>query len=371
MTDASTINHVLRIRRHCTPAIRAIRGVVATAVGLKDVAGTAKPALFVFVDAKLNARWLHADDVVPPILAEPGGLECPTDVIEVGPDMAAAYPPGRLSGANLALRGDLRGGYDQLSAGSQLGFVDASGGRQAGSLATFAYDRQTDELGLITNAHVGEFVGNALAHPESDSHRRIAEVTKLFTLVSSATRFGADHARDREFAKVDAMFATLRGVDVATEITFEVPILVDESVDGTIVSTIVNQPLGARFALDLDDPSCAPLREDVVAVGRTRSFQRGRIECFAYELAYGPHATLVTDYVIAPANPDEYFSDAGDSGKLVVTESDFRPIALLWGGKQMRTDFTQELVDHSFATDIGFVCDLLDVEIAGTPRATQ
>lgn len=70
-----------------------------------------------------------------------------------------------------------------------------------------------------------------------------------------------------------------------------------------------------------------------------------------------------TDLLIAPVDEDDYFSQPGDSGKMVFTNDLSVPIGLLWGGSNLRSNMSRELVDHSFAINIADVLDELGVDL--------
>ena len=92
-----------------------------------------------------------------------------------------------------------------------------------------------------------------------------------------------------------------------------------------------------------------PIGQKVLSVGRSQATQRGLIYAFAYQWGQWQNSQLLsnrtysrrmetfyTDYLIA-SEDGRYFSQPGDSGKLIVTDDDkLQPIALLWGGWQER-----------------------------------
>ena len=58
------------------------------------------------------------------------------------------------------------------------------------------------------------------------------------------------------------------------------------------------------------------------------------------------------------------FSDHGDSGKIIVTDDDeHNVVALLWGGWQKRLRPRKMQENWTYAIDINFVLDLLNVDI--------
>ena len=123
---------------------------------------------------------------------------------------------------------------------------------------------------------------------------------------------------------------------------------------------IVYKELGDPLELDLD--TMGPVGQEVVGVGRTRSFQRGTITAFGYEYHDEGTSSRYTDYLIVGEDGSE-FSDPGDSGKLIVTRDGQRPVALLWGGwrEQLRAGRGQE--NRTYAIDINLVLEKLRVEL--------
>lgn len=363
MRDATTIRDVLVVRHHHRARLRARSSVRATAVGAIGSGADFRPALLVFVERKVHQRWLPRAEFVEPELVAPGELRCRTKIIQVGGDLALPAPTSPLQGANLHLRSQLRGEYERLSIGSQLAYVDASGDSHLGTLTAFARSR-SGRVGLLTNAHIGEFVGNALSHPDLDSEALVAELVELHDVEPALQRYGTGLAHADEYLKLDCAFAELRQADLDRDVDLQVPVL--ETADDGVL-TIQPGDLGHPRGLELNDASLFPLGTDVLAVGRTMSAQEGYVAAVGYELAFSRHRTLLTDYVIAPKRNDGYFSFGGDSGKLVVTKDDLEPIAMLWGGLPLRTEYANELVDHSFATDITHACKRLGVELLGLP----
>ncbi len=160
--------------------------------------------------------------------------------------------------------------------------------------------------------------------------------------------------------QVDCAFAELAPTVDLADLDAKIPILDDGD-------NIVRKEIGNPLPLDLD--TLGPLGMPVLGVGRTRSFQRGTIAGFAYR--YGVYSRVgspplksYTDLLIVGEDNDQ-FSDAGDSGKLIVTDdSDLRPVGLLWGGWKERLRQSRMQEDWTYAIDINKVLDLLKVSIA-------
>lgn len=353
-TAAETLKDLILIRASNRNLLDKVNGAYGTALGKKN--GNGPPAVLVFVERKIHKRWLIDEEVIAPELEAPSGLVCPTDVIQVGGDLAEPYSPGRMQQGELWLREQLRGAYERISVGSQLSFVDISGGGGNGTLGAFATCRRTGKHGLITNAHVAEFVGNILAHPE-ESSTAIARVDRLVRSLPLKDRFDGLVTDASAFSIMDCAFAEFGAdVELTRDIDFDFPYFDDQG-------NLTGGALGTPLPLNLEDQSLAPIGECVVAVGRTRSYRSGVIRAFGFEHADGVHVSGFTDFLISTEELSGYFSVAGDSGSLVVTSNGFRPVALLWGGMSMRTNPDYELVDHTFAVDINSVLDVLNVDL--------
>lgn len=151
--------------------------------------------------------------------------------------------------------------------------------------------------------------------------------------------------------RVDAGFCRLHpDIDAKKQISRELPLP-----DGTSVK------LGPPLPLDLD--SMGAVGEKVVGVGRTRSWQKGRIFAFAFEYLDQENGYReYCDYLIVGDDGVE-FSDPGDSGKLVVTEENYAPVAIMWGGEWARRRHGMDLENWTNATDISLTLDRLNVEL--------
>lgn len=96
------------------------------------------------------------------------------------------------------------------------------------------------------------------------------------------------------------------------------------------------------------------------------------IVAFSYEYNDGVNS-IYTDYlIIGDEEVDENglqitrtaFSDHGDSGKVIVTDDDqHNVVALLWGGWQERLRPQKMQENWTYAIDINFVLELLNVDI--------
>ena len=355
MPEASTFRDLLRVRAANADGLGRLNKGYGSALGRKNLDGP--PAVLVFVERKIHERWLSKEELVPKSLEGPEGIWCPTDIVQVGGELQAPDPPMRLERKQLALRERLRGAHDRLSPGSQLGFQRINGEPGLGTLAAFARCRSTGQLGLLTNAHVGTAVGNVLTHPEQRSPV-VARVARRMESIPLAQRLEDIGGDGYGHFVMDCAFAALSScLDPEQDLDFNVP-WVDASVEPP---QIRESKIGPPLLLDLDDPSLSPIGRKVFAVGRTQSDQAGVIRGFAYEHVDGEHVAGYTDYLVA-SEEGQYFSQPGDSGKLIMT-NDYQPVGLLWGGGLLRTDVRYELADHSFAVDINIVLQKLDIDV--------
>ena len=233
---------------------------------------------------------------------------------------------------------------------------DTDGIGYTGTAGCFVRDRSTGALGILTNHHVADHLGNQMRFPWF-SGRPIGEVTRLLEEVRDEDRFPGLIDEARAFYRVDCAFI---------ELTTNMHSLVDPELPG--LGTV-----GAPLELDLD--TMGPVGRSVTSVGSRRGLQRGRIVAFSYEY-FDEGASVYTDYlIIGDDDVDERgvqvtrtaFSDHGDSGKIIVTDDDQRNVvALLWGGWQKRLRPGKMQEDWTYAIDINFVLKRLDVEIVST-----
>jgi hypothetical protein len=372
MPAAKSLKDLLRIRHENREYIDRINGNLGSALGFKRQTGepvSDVPAVLIFVPRKIDPKWLDTGQVIKKELEGPGGLTCPTDVVEGGKlvetviwaqntetgeedwtsveSLTGGVP---LTESQLALRENLRGWTKKVMPGAQLGAFDKSGAGYYGTLGCFAKDKD-GYPGLITNHHVADHVGNTLYFPEVNA-REIAFVDRVFETISDQARFKGIIDEAKAKYVLDCAFAYLSENLEDAEIEPRLPTL-------NARGELAYRKLGTPLPLDLD--TMGPVGTDVVGVGRTRSFQRGKITAFAYEWADEKSGSTYTDYLIIGEEGTE-FSDPGDSGKLIVTRKGLRPVALLWGGwREKLRRGRQE--NWTYAIDINIVLKKLEAEI--------
>lgn len=376
MTQASSLKELLLIRHQNRHQINAVNGNLGSALGLKrstdpNNPDNGKPAIIVFVPQKIDPKWVPRDQAIPRRMTGPNGLECPVDVVEGRKlqdyPLIVARPNNQfdiipstrlrelptLTAQQLNLRDRLRGWSDRITPGSQLAGEDINEGSWFGTLGCFARERDTGQLGFITNQHVATKVGQIL-HFASVWARRLGIVDRTYELVDDDIRFDGLIDETNSQYRVDCAFATLDPGIEDDDIDPRVPAI---DADGSIRLLRMGNPVS------FDINSMAPIGQRVMGVGRTMSFQRGTIVGFGYEFADDHNRSIYTDYLIVGDDPQQ-FSAPGDSGKLIFTDEETpRPIALLWGGWRQKLSNQRELQDWTYAIDINYVSNLLNVDL--------
>lgn len=377
MPQARSLRDLLLIREHNRSYIDGLSGINGSALGFKNRDGST-PAILLFVDRKIPQKWLRSGRAIRPELRGPGNLRCPTDVIEssytafdrnmdarlldidTDGDPRVIKPeellglPSMNSAAKYELLTRLRGQTDAISPGSALSYSDEFDNLYSGTLACFARNAAGD-LGLLTNKHVGLFVGNELRFPD-DAGITLAEVEAVVDTIPTSERFLGVLTNPKGSFAVDGGFARLDASVSPGDLDFQLPIL-----DGN--GAIVAQRLGAPRALDLD--TMGPVGDPVIGVGQMRSFQRGEIFAFSYQFGSALEGSI--DYLVLGNEEGDEFSHPGDSGKLIVTDDGrYQPVAILWGGWYERLRHVRRQENWSYASDINLILDKLSVSVASS-----
>ncbi|NRA14932.1 MAG: hypothetical protein HRU04_05485 [Oceanospirillaceae bacterium] len=375
MQEAISLKDLLIIRNANRAKIEAINGNLGSALGIKKTTNpndpeNGKPAILVFVPQKIAPKWVEPNQQIPKKMTGPGGLYCCVDVVEGskltdynllfqdagGNSQLVNWTTLRglpeLSDPQLKIRDQLRGWGETITPGAQIAAETIHGGWY-GTLACFACERNTEKIGLVTNQHVANKVGQSL-YFASTKARKLATVTKTFEYVTDEKRFGGLINEAEAFYRIDCAFAPLDQSFNAIDFDPRIPVIQEDG-------TIVNKTMGGTFKFDIETMN--PIGQRVIGVGRTMSHQKGTITAFGYEFQDENGVNLYTDYLIVGDDPSQ-FSAPGDSGKLILTdEEEPRPIALLWGGWIERLSNHQGQRDWTYAIDINFVLDTLDVDI--------
>lgn len=372
MPRAKTLRDLFRIRDANRDYLESINGHLGTALGFKRPTGgevSKEPAILVFVPRKIESKWLPESQLIRKNLEGPDNLTCPLDVVEGGKyeetyllgfdpyfgdhplygwSSLVGDPP--LDPDQLVLREQLRGWTDRIRPGSQLAGFTADGDGYYGTLGCFARDRTSDTLGILTNQHVADHLNNVLRFPVHEG-RRVAIVDRAVEVLRDEQRLKGLVDEPAAFFRTDCAFAPLLPTVGADEIDPRLPLVKG----GKLELQTLGEPLG------LDFDTMGPISRKVLGVGRTRSQQRGTIVACAYEWIDDDESHY-TDYLII-GEDGTWFSTYGDSGKLIVTEDDFRPVALLWGGWQEKLRQGREQENWTYAIAIDLVTELLDIEI--------
>ena len=241
-----------------------------------------------------------------------------------------------------------------MCAGSRLAGYGTEGWGYTGTAGCFVRDRQSGDLGILTNHHVADHSGNLLWHPWFGMTPAGRE-EQSFEYVLDEDRFAGLIDEPNAFYRVDCALLKLTG-EIADSIDPELPHV------GAV---------GPPLPLDLN--TMGPLGKRVTSVGSRRGKQSGTVVAFGYEFIDASGASVYTDLlIIGDEDRDEQgrqvtrtaFSDHGDSGKIIVTDdAEHNAVALLWGGwhKRLRTGREQE--NWTYAIDINYVLDLLDADV--------
>ncbi len=88
MAKAKNLRELLLIRAAELDYINSITGNLGSALGLKN--GDGDPCVIVFVEQKIDSKWLKSGQLIKKTLEGPGGLTCPADVVQ-----GRKYQPGR------------------------------------------------------------------------------------------------------------------------------------------------------------------------------------------------------------------------------------------------------------------------------------
>ncbi|MEM9597705.1 MAG: hypothetical protein AAGD06_25790 [Acidobacteriota bacterium] len=375
-TKATHLRQLSEIREANRFLLDSIDNVTNTALGFKNRDGD--PAILVFVARKIAEPWLPPTQVVPRRLESPSGLFCPTDVISIETDrdvwqrtfrdsegtdeirplarVPSLIDTDPIEGVNLRLRDRVRGAGPTLGPGSQLGYRTSDGFEDSGTLACFAsLGTGAGQLtGFLTNQHVGDFVGNVLYHPDFGA-RPVGRVHKTETSLDLTDVYGAPLGAGSVATRltVDAGFCTLAPGLRPALLDPRLPVI-NAAGDG-----IDLVELGPE--LPLDPSTMGPIGEKVLGLGARRGEQRGEVVAVGFDFMDGATRSM-SDYLIV-GDPSTEFSDPGDSGKLVVTAEQHRPLAIMWGGLWARFSADEGLENFTNATAIDRVLGLLGVSL--------
>jgi hypothetical protein len=346
--EAANLIDLLRIREHCKDQIDAINGNLGSALGFKHTKGrrTDHPTVIVFVPQKIEEILLPGSQVVPKELEAPVDgddvVYCRTDVVRGGKTKTPETPPP-LDESNERIVESLRSAEVGLIGGAQIAGYDSMGVGYMGTLGCVVVDLDA-RLGLLTNQHIAGPPGRPIFHPYPGD-KTVGRTSKAIEYVTDEEHYDGSIDEKDALIRVDCGVVRLeRDAEAQAKAgLYELGELDD--------------------VLRIDAGTMDVIGTEVISVGRTRGIQRGKIVAYAYEWQDEERWSVYTDLLIIGDEPGGAFSYSGDSGKLIVTADELRPIALLWGGwkERLRTGYEQE--NWTYAIDIGKVLEYLDVNI--------
>jgi hypothetical protein len=269
--------------------------VTGVGVGRKVIGGrvTGTPCVRIYVERKLPLRAIPADCRLP---AEVEGV--PTDVVETGRFVRHA------GGA-----GDPRSRWRPLRPGCSIGAVLAGGGSTALMAGTLgAIVRRQGVLGLLSNNHVF-----------ADENRLPLESP----IVQPGTLDGGD-------AEEDVVARLAHFVPLRTGAANLVDAAFARTLDGVRADPALLPKVGR---LASGEPLPAVEGTPVEKVGRTTGYTQGTVldESADVRVLYDGGELLFEDQILVQGN-GRAFSEAGDSGSLVVGAEAKRPVGLLFAG---------------------------------------
>jgi hypothetical protein len=375
--QAKTLKELAQVRADNRDELNHYVGNQGTALGRKnfDVNDnpSGDPCIIVYMPHKIHEKLLSKKQTIPKTLKTADGkLEAPTDVVVTTiPNTGKKQPP--LSEANQKLTQKLQwldGSLDHIPVGAQVGFgevvdrlvgnvVKPSLGRYVGTIGYMVRSQENPDLiGFLTNQHVGVRPGHSLYIPGFDSKALRVGITRNVREITP----------DEEWLPgVDEAFAFVR-----TDCAF---VEAEKRLASLLHNTIPSVgDIGTPYEINLD--SMYIIGKPVKKVGRTTGLQMGTIVAFGYGIAGESQmldhfagkepANLYTDIMIAPRSPDKVFSAGGDSGSLILLDTDDEdknmPIALLWGGQPSDIGRSYGLENLTYGINLKRILDTLKLE---------
>ncbi|MFT5683195.1 MAG: hypothetical protein ACI8RZ_004124, partial [Myxococcota bacterium] len=327
--QATTLRELARVRAENHGLL--LRLGLRTALGRKnftsDDTPTGAPCIIFYVSRRLPESALDAQARIPEVIESTDrSMFALTDAVEINPDPIQAPLPG-LGQSNQALRSILRWSdpppWPPLRPGCRLSYGRATEGgftSHSGTLGCLVRDTAHPELvGLLTNHHIGPEPGQSLYRPDyAPGAQRIAMVRRtLHHLADEAWLRGVDEPNT--YMIIDASFAEL-SEGVARENTLL-------SMDGAQRST---EPLGRVYPIDYD--SMDIIGKPVRKIGQRSGIQLGMIVAVGISQPHPSQdidanigqdpARYYADLAIVPRHPSRFVSAPGDSGSLVVIDTD-------------------------------------------------
>ena len=346
--EAENLRELMIIRDQNRDEIVAANQNLGSALGWKYANGvrTNHPAVIVFVPDKLHEALVPRHQRIPARLRATihasVTIFCKTDVVRGGSNSVDQEAP-LLSLENQAVVAELRKGRIGLIGGVQLGSFDSMLGPHVGTAGCAVRDRH-DRVGLLTSRHVAGCPGHLIYHP-SPGRNSIGFCDRAIEHLFDHTHFGGVIDEANCFVQIDCAAVRLH------------PSAAKSAQPGLHELG----ELGDVLPIDIDTMDI--IGTEVVSIGRTRGIQKGTVAAYAYEFIDNEGLSICTDLLIDGDDSAGDFSNAGDCGKLIVTQMGSRPLALSWGGSRARQHKGCEQENWAYAADLAKILRYLDVEI--------
>lgn len=345
--EAKNLKELLLIRQNNLERIEAVNLNLGSALGYKHTNGirTNHPAILVFVPDKIDSRLVPESQRVPKELEATIGTEtvyCYTDVVR-GAKATSVEEPSPLEPDNTQVLEELRQGRIGLIGGVQLGAFGESGG-YVGTAGCAVVENRTGRVGLLTNQHVAGSIGRRMYHPRPGQYL-IGQTQMVIEYLTDQVHWDGIIDETDAYVRVDCAFISIQ--DSVRE----------------LLKPGLHQlgTLGQVLPIDLETMDI--IGTEVNSIGRTRGIQSGVIAAYAYEFIDDEQLSVYTDLLIIGDQPGNAFSHYGDSGKLIVTKNEQRPVALLWGGWQERLRKNYEQENWTYAIELSKVLKYLGLSL--------
>ncbi len=349
MAQAKSIKDLHKIRAYHRKTLDKFNSNLGTALGFKKYSGKKRvskdPAILVFVEEKINPKWLPDAQIIPKTLEIPGGLWCHVDVIQGG--VGDVVKGGDLHSDVLER---LRGWDDYIYPGSQIAVINKKDDTVAfGTITAFVKKKKGKTIGLLTNEHVALSKGTDIYFP-SDKGIHLATTIESYEYIYDEYWFQGVDEKDTYFA-IDCGFAKLaKGVK-------------SKWLKNEIITKNPKRNLKLGSVIDFDTNSMQMIGLKVAKLGRTTGYTTGTIIAAGFEMEDEKKWTGYTDFVIAGYN-GKAFSAPGDSGSLIFSNDKSRnPIGLLWGGWEHQFRHGRGLEDITYGVSLKKVLDFMGLEL--------
>jgi hypothetical protein len=333
-----TLEHLHNVVSRHARRLMAKANVVGVGVGYKETGGrqTDTEAVVVLVSRKVHPSRLRRADLVPKSLSE-----AKTDVVEVGElRLLPALGPIEVPALDEPSRRVRR---RPAEPGVSLGHYQIT----AGTFGALVYERDTRAPMILSNNHVlanlsdgrdgrakpGDPVYQPGRYDGGGVNDTIAHLERYVPIVRATTEDTCPIARRAERVGNLLLCAAFPG----REIRFLRKTGAENRVDAAVAALIrpedaVPEILGIGPVGEVAEPRPGM---KVVKSGRTTGVTRGEVQVIGATVRVGlgeVGVAVFTDQVVTTA-----MAQPGDSGSLVLTEEDHRPVGLLCAGSSMAT----------------------------------